>query len=406
MRTSKQIMKKEDLDFILNIKGKEIGTSLIVEMFGEFDGKCRFNPYDSLIIPPNTYGPEGNKNTEPCYTTVGVWVFNKYFIEEDLFHIFGYINETITKKTFGKINKKLSYALLEDDIDLEALKRYLMKTQKCMPYISVLSPSHTEKLLLCSTAIDKKKQQLLKQYNDDIKAGNEIVADKIEKELLSYARDLLKDDPAMDSYNSGARGSFDNNFKNMFVMKGAIKDPDPDKGYNIATSNYMDGIDKEEYAVFANSLSAGPYARANKTMIGGHWEKLFVSAFQHIKLQPKGTDCGTKRYKTITLTESNITEYMYSYVIEGSKLVEITSKNMDKYIGKTVKLRFSSLCENENTCSICAGNQFYRLNPDRLDIGIQSAIIPSTLKNLSMKSFHDSALKLTEIDAMSAFGLE
>lgn len=402
-RISKEITNKSDIDFLLSIKEEDIGTSLTMDMFGEFNGKSKFNPYDHFKVPADSYGPSDNRNIEPFYTTVGIWVFNKFFIENDLFNIFGYISKTITKKEFKNINNKLSYSVVEDGIDLETLKRFIMKTQKNMPYVSVLSPSFTLNMLLSSAQIGKKKKELLKKYDKEIKEGNEIIAEKIEQELLDYARELLNEDPSMDSYNSGARGSFDNNFKNMYVMKGAIKDPDPTKGYKIATSNYMDGISKDEYATFANSLAAGPYARAKKTELGGHWEKLFLSAFQHIRLDKQGSDCGTKRYIEVYMNDDAISDYMYSYIIEGSNLVELTSKNMDKYKGKKVKIRFSSLCESKTgICNKCAGNLFHRIGIE--NIGMSTPIIPSTLKNLSMKSFHDSSVQTIEMDPMKAFG--
>ena len=62
-------------------------------------------------------------------------------------------------------------------------------------------------------------------------------------------------------------------------------------------SNYIEGIAKEEYADFANSLAEGPYSRSNKTEVGGYWEKLMLPAFQHVKnWAEKGSDCGTKTY--------------------------------------------------------------------------------------------------------------
>ena len=97
--------------------------------------------------------------------------------------------------------------------------------------------------------------------------------DQMEKELLDYAAEILKDDPGMDMYRSGARGSFKNNFKNMFVMKGLVKSPDPSKGYNFVQSSYIDGVDKEDYVVLSNALIEGPYKRAKKTELGGAWEK-------------------------------------------------------------------------------------------------------------------------------------
>ena len=55
--------------------------------------------------------------------------------------------------------------------------------------------------------------------------------------------------------------------------------------------------------------------------------------------------------------------FMYNYIIEGNKLIELTKDEMEKRIGKTVKMRFSSLCEapEGRFCNKCAGNGFYRL---------------------------------------------
>lgn len=406
-RKPKVITNQQDIDYIANIKESDITTSFIMDTFGEFDGICRFHPYDEITIPKGCYGNGNKTNKNEFTTTVGIYIFNKYFIESDesLFNVFGYINDEVNGKLHSKINEKLSYLLLEDKISPDTLKTFHKKVQKCMPYVSILSPTYTDKFLTCTNVIGKKKQELIDKNKEAIEAGDEVVAEKIEKELLDYARNYLDGDPAMDSYNSGARGQFDNHFKNMYVMKGAVKDPDPNakQKYKIATSNYMDGIKPEEYVIYANSLAAGPFSRAKKTEIGGYLEKIFLYAYQHIKLDPEGSDCGTKRYISVKLTKDNIKDWMYSYMIVGDKLVEITSDNMDKYIGKTVKMRFSALCESKTgICNHCYGNLPYRRGD--LNVGISSTIVPSTMKNRSMKSFHDSVQRTTTIDINKAFG--
>lgn len=391
---------------MVNIKEKDITTSFIMDTFGEFETGQRFRPYDIIEIPANSYGPEGKKNKKPFVTTVGIWIFNKYFIEEDLFDMFKYVNKTIDKKMYGKLNNEISVAVLEDRLPLETMKRFNMKTQKCMPYISILAPNYTDKMLTCTEVINKKKKELYKKYEEQIKKGDEIAASRMEKELLDFAIEYMGDDPSMDMFISGARGSIGNNFKNMFVMKGVIKDPDPNakQKYNVAMSNYIDGISPDEYALFANSLAAGPYARAKKTENGGYREKLFLRAFQHLTLDPPGSDCGTKRYIEVILTESNINEWMYSYIIEGSKLVELTSQNKSKYIGKKVKVRFSALCESKTgICNKCMGNLYYRL--DKTNVGTSLTQIPSVQKNIAMKSFHDSTQSLYDMDLEKIFQL-
>lgn len=405
-RKSRTITKPADIEYIANITESDITTSFIMDIFGEFESGQKFRPYDIITIPANCYGPEGKKNKKPFTTTVGLYVFNKYFIEQELFDILKYINEPITSKMYSKINSILSEALLEDRITVKQLNHFMMKTQKCMPYVSILAPNYTDKMLTCSKVIGKKKAELLEKYKDDIASGNEVVADKMEKELLDFALEYMKDDPSMDMFISGARGIIGNNFKNMFVMKGVIRDPDPNakQKYKVATSNYIDGISPDEYALLANSLAAGPYARAKKTENGGYREKLFLQAFGHMTLDPAGSDCGTKRYKTVLLTEKNIKEFMYLYIIEGDKLIEITSQNKDKYIGKKVKIRFSDLCESKTgICNKCMGNLYYRLN--KINVGTSLTQIQSIQKNIAMKAFHDSTQKLYTMDLEEVFGI-
>lgn len=402
-RISNEIINKEDVDYLLNITEEEgTTTSFFMKTFGSIKGKRRFNPYDTITIPPGQYGEEGKKNKNSFKTTVGLWVFNKVFLEKDLHHIVGYINSPVNGDTIGDISTKLSYWLMEDKVSIDIIKRFQMKLQKYMSYVSIISSSYTMKMITVGSEIEKKKKELIKKYDSRIKAGDEKAVDEMEKELLAYAKDYLDGDPAMDMYNSEAKGNFKNHFKNLFVMKGVIKNPDPTKGYDFSMGSYMNGISKDEYSIIANSLTAGPYARAKKTEVGGYWEKLFVSAFQHIVADKPGSDCGTKRYITVTLDKFNMKNFMYSYIIEGSKLVELTSENMDHYKGKEVKLRFSSLCESKSgICNKCLGNLFNRLGLTA--IGLATPQIPAKFKLASMKAFHDSTVKFGNIDIDKAF---
>lgn len=395
-----KIVSKEDLEYLLSLKSEDfLKTSIFMECFGTFNGKTRFQTFDVMEIPPKTY--HNNKNT--FTTTVGSWFFNKACIDyPGLFDELKYINEPTTKKVIGAINQKLSYAILEDRITTDQYKTYIMCCQKFMNYSTIICTTTSEDMLLISKKIEPKKKELLKKYEKELAAGDAFVAEKIEQELLQYCEETLKDDPAWDNIKAGAGADLHNNFKNMYVMKGAAKNPDPTKGYNIITSCYSEGVSKEDYPAMANSLAAGPYARARKTATWGYEEKKFLLAFQHVKLGPKGSDCGTKRTITVTLDKEHMEMLMYSYIVEGSKLVRLDSTTMDKYKGKTVKIRFSSLCKNECICNKCAGDLFYILNTP--NIGTATPQLASIVKNIMMKSFHDSTEKFIQMDAMSAFG--
>ena len=406
-RVSRKITDKELYQELLSLKESDITSSYIYDLFGEYDGVTKCNPYDLLDIPAGHYGPEGKKNKNKFTTTVGIWLFNKWFIEQDLFDLFGYVNKTIDSGQLDGMNQILSYALMEDRITVQVLKRYLMKTQLVMQFVTVLAPNYSEELLTVSVKIDKKKDELIKKYKKELDEGDTVVAEQIEKELIAYAKELLKDDPAMDSFVSGARSNINNNFKNMFIWKGATRDPNPDakQQFRIATSNYMEGIKREEYSLYSNSGIEGAYSRGKKTEHGGYLENLTTMAYQDLILDEPGTDCGTNRYIEDVITPKNVNRYIYNNIImPNGKLVELNSQNMDRFMGKKVKMRMAYLCPHEKPCNACAGNFYYKLGIK--NVGLTLMQVFSIYKNKSMKAFHDSTVQLTEIDTMKAFGLE
>ena len=84
-------------------------------------------------------------------------------------------------------------------------------------------------------------------------------------------------------------------------------------------------------------------------------------------------------------------------------MIELTSDNMNKYIGKEVKFRFSQYCESKTgICNKCMGNLYYRLG-NKSNVGTSLTQVASTQKNIAMKAFHDSTQKLTEMDLGKVF---
>lgn len=401
-RHAKTIKNQKDIDYILSLSREEAASkSVIMDLFADFGDGPRFHTYDLIEIPPKSYGnTKKNKNT--FTTTVGLYIYNKGSIES-MADVLGYINTPITKKQYGKINEAISYARLEDKITIDQLKDFIMQTQVYMSCTTALASSHTMRMLLVTKEVEKKKKQLEVKYKDAIENKDIKAISEMENELLAFSKEYLDGDPSMDMYDSGARGSFGNNFKNMYVMKGAVRLSDG--SYEVVTSSYISGLQKEDFSKINDSAIAGPYSRAVNTQKGGAIEKEFVLAFQHVKVLPKGSDCGTKRTITVTLTDKNIQEFMYCFVVQGSRLVEITSENKNSFIGKTVKLRFSTMCESKNgICEKCAGTLFTRLGIE--NIGVATYQMASKQKNVSMKFFHDSTVNLAEMDVEKVFGLK
>lgn len=403
-RHAKNITKPSDVEELLSLTAEEAAKKeTIMKYFGDFGDGPRFNPYDTITIPKGSYG-KNKKNKNAFVTTIGLWIFNKSFIE-DKSDFLGYINKPVNSDTYGDINKAMSYALLEDKMTLQQLKDFIMQTQIVMSCASAICPSHTMDMLLLTNKAEVKKKELEKEYAEGI-ANKDLKAMKaVEDGMISWAKEQLKDSESVDMYNSGARSSWGNNFKNMYLIRGPIKQTDG--SYNYVSSSYISGMDPKDYANINDAAVAGPYARARKTQTGGYLEKKFTNATQHIKVGKPGSDCGSKNYVTITLTKKNISQWMYCFVVgDNGSLTEITTDNKDKFIGKTVKFRFSSLCESKNgvICEKCAGTLYNRIGIE--NIGLGAMVYASSLKNASMKSFHDSTLNLVTINPNDVFNIK
>ena len=396
-------IKKDLAQFILHIEEKDVSSSLIYNLFGDFGDGVICHPWDIIYVPVGVYGPdEKTKNKNVFTTTIGLWIYNKWNFEHDLHHVIGYVNQTIKKGLFGDINQKLSYALLEDDITIEQLKKYLEKTQKIMPFEVILAYNYDADLMNITEKLSKMSKKLFEENKEALENGDIVVSEKIINQILDYAKEELKDAPSIDNYDAGTGASW-SNFKSFFIANGMMFD-DSTGEFRMIRSNYMDGISAEDYATDASSMTAGVYARNKRTESGGYFSKLLTSGYQHIQIGPKGSDCHTDRYLTVTLDKSNINLWMYSNMIEGDKLVELTSKNKDKYIGKTVKFRFSSMCKSkEYICNACAGNLFNRLNIT--NIGMAESQVAERLKAAMLKMFHNSEIQTSELDINKAFGL-
>jgi len=394
----------KDVEEILSLTHDEAcEKSKIMEWFADYGDGPMFNTYDTIVIPKGYYGNK-KKNKNSFTTTVGLWLFNKSFIEP-MADILGYVNETVTDKTYDKINEKISYALLEEKVTIDQVKDFIMQTQILMSCASALCPSHDMDILLITTKAEKKKKELEAKYAKELEDGDLEAIKKIENELIDFAKEELKDSESADMYNSGARSKWGNNFKNMYLLKGSIKKTDG--SYDYVGSSYISGLDPKDFAKTNDAAVGGPYSRSQKTRYGGYNEKLFTRATQHIKIIPH-TDCGTKRTIDVTLTNKNIKSWMYSYYINSSgNPIEITSDNMDSLIGKTVKMRYSSLCARTQDgciCETCAGTLFRRAGIE--NVGLVSMVMMSSVKNKAMKAFHDSTLALNEIDPEEVLSLK
>lgn len=103
----------------------------------------------------------------------------------------------------------------------------------------------------------------------------------------------------------------------------------------------------------------------------------------------EGSDCGTQKALSITLTEKNASDFTNRNIKFGDGHLLLTPDNINRYIGKEVKVFSPMYCTGDKICRKCAGT--YN-NPF---IGLDTNKIATTLTNLNMKKFHDNTIKST-----------
>lgn len=354
----------------------------------------KFNFQDKLKLKKNEYA-----NTTDVETNVGQLLINKYLYEAipNIQKVLGYVAEPITNDKLGEIESGiLSKALLDGKITSEDMGTYFDRIQWLGNTIHTnVAPSFTEGSTKNISKIMKVRDKLYEENKEALAKGDAIVANKIEKELITMTKEELKDDIGLTLYTSGARGSFENNYKNLFLTRGPVYNPNTG-GYQIIKRSFMEGLEKDDVPSYGTEVINGAYPKAIGTAVAGYATKKFFAAYQSATLDKRGTDCGSKAYRKTLITKKNYQKLIYRYIVEGNTLVMLDNSNIQSYIGKVVNMRSPLYCVGDKLCSKCAGDLYYRLGIE--NIGMTTSAVGSGLLKLLMKAFHDSSVKISEIN--------
>ena len=394
------VVSSEYKKYLLSLKPNDINKEFIEKNFVDTCVKegntvkvipSKVKTSDTFVLEKGEYF-----NTEKVTTNVGLFIFNKFLIEESFSTVVGYVNEPVTDSVMGKIDAKLSNALLNDKITVAERVKFLNKLEWISKqFNSVLASSFTMKTIKPVKKVIEERDRLIKENKDRLDSGDVTAAVEIESKVLALAKEELKGDPGMDLYDSGARGSFKNNYKSNSVMKGPVFNPTTGK-WDFVGVSFIEGIERKDIPTCANSVVTGAYPKAVGTQVGGYQSKQFLAAFQGIVLDESGSDCGTKLYLDVKLTNDIKRDVLYRYILDAGKLVLLTDDNIDKYVGKVVKMRSPMYCKGDKICSKCAGVMFEKLGIK--NVGLTTTKVTTTLLNKNMKKFHDSSVDLLPID--------
>lgn len=386
-------LSSSDVVELLSLNEEDITLSLLKDYFAyRKNNEPKFNVNDRFTLEANILG-----NKERVRTTVGKYIFNLFILKPKLINYIGYYNKVLNKKNIGGLDGKVSSLFLEDKISSEDIMMYIDKMQWLSYGISsFLNSSLTHEMLLLPDSVKQRKEELISKHKKAIDDGDIFTATKIEKELIEMSKEIMKNLPDYEIYESGARGSFGNNFKNTSIMRGPIKNLANPDSVKISTHSLDEGIPPEELPYYADLLTQASFQRAVGTQDGGYEGKKLAAAFQSVVLDEPNSDCKTDATLKIELKPEYAKLFLYRYINVNGKLVLLTTDNIDSYKGKFVNVRSPLFCKGDQICSKCAGELYYLMGIR--NVGLLTNRVGSSILNAALKAFHDMSLKVVELD--------
>ena len=348
------------------------------------DSPPKYHVDDMIIIGPEQ-SPFVKENST---TTCGIYLFNKFILEP--LRIFGYVNKPFGSKELGALEDGISDGLMQKDITPAQAAEYIDRLQFLLggPLAHLINPSINPDIMTLPPQAAALKKKLLAENKAGIEANDPQTSSKIEKEVTKVAMDWMneRNDPSLSFFKSGAIDPY-NNYRTMFVMKGAVKDNTGESptGYKIVTSEYDNGISKEDMPKIADTVVTSSYNSGVATQDSGYMGKKYNTILQRVKLMERGSDCKTPDTLQTVITN----RHLYRYMRENGKPVCLTPEGMEKYKGKVCKLRSPLHCHAKDPyyCNVCMGDRLYDIGVH--NIGLTVSILSGATLNAALKTKHN-----------------
>jgi hypothetical protein len=402
------MITKEIERYILSLTPELITKKTIFELFNKKVKKDPAGKVTGLEEPlcypwePFIVKKGALKNVDKNYaSTVGIYIFNMYFISGCFGDIIPYINTTIGKDELKNLNNTIVNLILTDKITTDQFIDFQNRMVWFNNFAEIFIPGASLNVIVPSKKVQALKNKLLKEHKDIINTNNAVRYEtEIQKPLDTLARAELKDDPAYRLYEIDTKPSFKNNYRNMNIGVGPIKNIVSGK-YELSPNSLSEGIPQDKYYLHSNAAVYGSYSRSVSTQYGGMRTKELFAAMQKVQLDEPGYDCGSKIYKSVYLDKDNVNSYMWRYIKTNAGLVCISPENYTEFLDMTVAMRSPLYCLSENICNYCAGDLFRRMG--LTNVGPSCTKVTSKFLNLSLKKMHDVTVAFKVFDPKQYF---
>lgn len=247
------------IQYLDKLTNGELDTQVLYSYTLTFDSKKgpEINLYDRVTI---------SRLGKKIETTVGRYIYNKVvFYQLWNNKYFDYINEVVNGDRFENACKLIGQLQIEKKCDKEIVGRVIdMNTEFGMRLSTMYDAGLTSSMMLPDDDFVDYRDKVINGVKDQVEKTTDLeLLDKAEQDVIGYAKKHFKDDDMIEMYESGAKASWNNDFKNLQVNTGAL--PSLTGGKPTVMFNSLNqGIDPKDMPAWMNTGVFGAVNRGLK----------------------------------------------------------------------------------------------------------------------------------------------
>lgn len=343
-------------------------------------------------------------NGKKIKTTLGRYIFNKivFYSVYNNKH-FKFVDRIMFVDTYQEVVKDIRQMIIEGHAKEEDLIAIVnMSTEFGLRLSTLYNAGLTVSMMLPDAKFEEfRRKELDKVKEEVIRTGDITIMQDAENRIIEFAKKYYKDDDMMEMFASKVKVSFTNEFKNLNISMGALPSITGGKPV-VVFDSLADGVKPEYLADLTNTGMLGAVSRGLKTATAGVLYKDVENSLEGV-FGKKG-DCGSTEGREVNTTDRF--ELLNRHIIVGGKSILVTSENVDKYLGKTVKMRVPSKCKMKDGhfCSHCLGELPFKLTGrDEIPIGMYTSDTSSAILNMYMKATHSLGADMFVVEDLNKF---
>ena len=291
-----------------------------------------------------------------------------------------------------------------DDIIKEIIKNYppdeasdiVSKITEESFVLATLKPSSFNiDGLIIPKELEEAKEEFRKKAKDLSPSEFKKESDKLVQKFIDYlnSQNLTIQNVLL----GGVKGNPLDDWKTLLISKGYVYDI---KGNLLGpiTNGLEDGYSKED---FYNSAAEGRdlfYKKAIATEKPGYLARKITMANVNVVIDDSKDDCGTKKYLILSV-DNDLAKRLndrYYYNEDSGKIEKI---NIDKIVGKAIKLRSPIYCKAKNgICPICYGDHWKNLETKEIGILAGGAFNGVGINTMMKLKHAGSQININEVD--------